>query len=457
MDVRARGPAPLLLSSLAFAAGCAGSYEPAARSDLAEVRRARAETDAGQRPDFDGSLNGYVAYAMARSPELEASFERWRASVLRIAPRRRPPEPVISYAYFVRSVETRVGPQQHRLSVMQSIPWPTRLTAGADAQAAAARAQQERFEAQALALAERVATAYWRLWLIHREHQLLLEQEAVLEALVEAVRARVEVGEATLADLGQIEVRLERMRDHREAHRLAREAARARLIALVGAPPGTEAPVADAPPAVELPAADEEVLLADALDHPRIAALEHMAEASVAQADAESAAALPTFGVGANWTIVGEGGAPMAQDNGKDAVMVSVSVSLPIWFGSYTDAEEAARAEAMAFRAEGESAEQAAAAELAEALASVRDSYRRVHLYRDTLLPQAETVYRSALGAYQTGGARITDVLLAVGELLDLQLEVQRDLARHATAWARLQHVVGHDVEHREPEEPADE
>ena len=31
------------------------------------------------------------------------------------------PEPTISYAYFIQSVETRVGPQRHRFSISQSI------------------------------------------------------------------------------------------------------------------------------------------------------------------------------------------------------------------------------------------------------------------------------------------------------------------------------------------------
>ncbi len=442
-----RGPRPLFVTSLALVAGCAGTYELAARGDFAEVRRPRAEGE--EMPELDGTLQAYVAAAMLQSPELAASYERWRAAVLRIAPRRRLPDPTIGYAYFVRSVETRVGPQQHRLSIMQSFPWPGRLTSGADAQAAMALAERQRFEALALAVAERVADAYWSLWRIHRAHQIQLEQEEVLEALVESVLVRVEVGSATLADLGQVQLRLERLRDHRAQHHLAMRTAGARLAAVIGAPPGTETPVAPAPPEVALPAAEPEALLAQALEHPRIDSYERMAEASEELADAESAAGLPSFTVGADWIVVGEAIAPDVQDSGKDAVMVSLSMSVPLWRGVYSDAEEAARAEAQALRAEAESAEQRAAAELTEALAAVRDSYRRVRLYRDTLLPQAETVYGSTLGGYQAGRAGMADALLAVRELLDLQLELERALADHGTAWARLDHVVGAEVERR--------
>ena len=39
------------------------------------------------------------------------------------------PELVLTYGGFIRSVETRVGPQRHRLGAMQWFPWPTRLNA----------------------------------------------------------------------------------------------------------------------------------------------------------------------------------------------------------------------------------------------------------------------------------------------------------------------------------------
>ncbi len=87
-------------------AGCSGTYESATKQDLATAATIVAEEDDGSlaaEPLLDGSLNSYVAFALARSPELRASFERWRAATMRISRARRIPEPVIKYSYFVRS------------------------------------------------------------------------------------------------------------------------------------------------------------------------------------------------------------------------------------------------------------------------------------------------------------------------------------------------------------------
>ena len=138
--------------------GCRGTYESATRDDLSTAAAVIAvEEDTMKEPSLDGSLSSYLAFALARSPELRASFERWRAATMRISKARRMPEPIVRYSYFVRSIETRVGPQQHKLSVLQAFPWPTALSKGADAASSKARAAQRRFDAKALVVQQAVA------------------------------------------------------------------------------------------------------------------------------------------------------------------------------------------------------------------------------------------------------------------------------------------------------------
>ena len=109
--------------------GCASTSPQLAR-DLRSVEAtlvdpmAQEDTSAGVAAEFDGTLGGYLAYAYAHSPALRASFETWRAATFRPDQERRLPEPTISYAVFVRSVETRVGPQRHRFGVTRTTVHP---------------------------------------------------------------------------------------------------------------------------------------------------------------------------------------------------------------------------------------------------------------------------------------------------------------------------------------------
>ena len=247
---RRPSPAALLLAVVMVGlTGCHGTYESVTKSELESAGSAiaREETEATP-PKLDGSLAAYVAYALAKSPELRGSFERWKAATMRISRARRMPEPVIKYSYFVRSVETRVGPQQHRLSLMQAFPWPTALSAGADAASSEARAAQRRFDAGALEVQRAVADAYWRLWLVEEEHRLTMEHDIVLETLAGTVRSRVRTGDASLADLNQVELGIARHHDHHGAHRETERVAAAELLRAIGATHAVERPpVTDAP------------------------------------------------------------------------------------------------------------------------------------------------------------------------------------------------------------------
>ena len=56
--------------------GCRGTYESVTRDELSTAASAMAsESEPAMEPALDGSLSSYVAHALARSPELRASFE----------------------------------------------------------------------------------------------------------------------------------------------------------------------------------------------------------------------------------------------------------------------------------------------------------------------------------------------------------------------------------------------
>lgn len=443
----------LAAALLTAASGCAGTYEGVVQEDLERAARTQAgEPDGGAAPaprpaDLGRGLDAYVAYAMARSPELSASFERWRAGVLRISRARRLPEPTLTYGFFIRNVETRVGPQRHRLSLQQTFPWPTKLIAGADAASAEARALERRFDAQALAIRRRVAEAYWRLWLIRKTREIQRGQLDVVRGLSESARALVATGRATLADLLQIDLSAARLEDMIEGLGEAERSAEADLIAAIGAPAGTRAPTPGAPPDPALPAESEAALRQVALDHPLIESFSLMSEARESAARSQEADGLPSFMVGLDWIETGEARMPGVTDSGKDALIVGVGLRVPLWQGSYSEAARAAQAEAAAQRAEGRAAADRAAAEVTAALAALRDAARRVRLHRSTLLPQAETAFTSVLGAYATGQSSVSAAMLAQRDLLELHIGLARARAEHAMAWARLEQVVGHTIE----------
>ena len=434
--------------------GCATATERRTRADLraieADLQALPASTEperAEAAPSFDGSLDAYLRYAYETSPALRASFEQWRAATYRPAQERRLPEPTITYAAFVRSVETRVGPQRHRLGATQWFPWPTKLTAGGRAAGLEAEAAQRQFEAHALEIADDVAAAFWRLWRVQRQREVLRDEVEILASLSEQIRVRVEVAAAELADLAQVDLMVSRARDRLAGLDELERIASARLVRVLGAPGGTATPVSTDETWVGELGEPVERLTADASRHPRVESLATLSDAAHERIREARADRAPSFGVGVDWILTGPSDAdPAPAGSGKDAVAVSLSLKVPLWARAYRAAEDEAEARSAAFRARAIDARNATAAQIREQAAKVDDDVRRVRVYETTLVPQAETTFESVLSSYAAGRTTVAELLLAERELIGLRDELFGAQADYATDIASLERAVGRRV-----------
>lgn len=459
---RRRVPLVLALSSCAaLVCGCAAAGERENREALAKAGQTLADLPQASEDDplgedwgdeaaaanFDGTPQAYVDYALEHHHGLRASWERWRAATHRIARERRLPMPTITYGLFIRQVETRVGPQRHKLGVRQRFPWPGQLTAGADAAAAQARAMQREFEAKALEVRARVLWAYWQLWLVRKTREVEREQLELYEGIAGVARGQLTVGNTTLADVQQIDLTRARLADQIDGLGERERQAEANLIATVAAPPRTEAPTLPAGPELAVPRDEEAKLRAALVDHPLLDRWQVRAEAADLRVKEARNARAPGFALGVDWIEVGPARAAGVPDSGKDAVMVSVGIEVPLWQGNYAEDQKAAEADAAAARAEWAAARDRAAAELDVSVAQIRDTARRAELYSHTLIPQAEGALESTLGGYATGKGDLAAILIAERQLLELRLGLLEVESKHAVAWAELERVVGRVVE----------
>jgi outer membrane protein TolC len=418
--------------------GCGSQIEKQSRADLDRVNEqlsssALVQRDEGEpAPDEElqtlGTLRSYVASAFANSPDLRASYEEWRAALERPAQARKFPELVLTYGGFIRAVETRVGPQRHRLGAMQWFPWPSRLTAGRDAAAYAA---------------------------VSKNQVVQQAQREVLMSLSQQVRARLESGRTGLSDLAQVDLSISRISDVIAGLQEAERSATAELVRVIGAEDGTPTPIRPErdPPLALLPESDESELKDAAIAHPRVAAMASMSEAADERARAAKGERGPSIGLGLDWIITGHAVDPSIADSGKDAVVGVVALKVPVSGGAYKAAQQQARAEGAMYRARERAARDRAVAELEQALANLRDAVRRVQLYETTLVPQAETTYSSTLDGYQSGRSSLAEVLIAEKDLLELALGLFQAHASYGVSWAELERVVGQPVPTRPDED----
>jgi cobalt-zinc-cadmium efflux system outer membrane protein len=126
----------------------------------------------------------------------------------------------------------------------------------------------------------------------------------------------------------------------------------------------------------------------------------------------------------------------------RDYYMASFSVTLP-----NRGRRKADLAQAEATR---DQANKQLEAEIQQRLAEVQDQYvvaqtsaEQLRIYKDGLIPQSNATFQSALAAYQANRQDFETLLSAFIDVLNLEIEYQRELAEHEVALARLEMLTG--------------
>ncbi len=419
-------------------AGFAAGAPPADRGQPGDRPAESVEIDA------DAELGDYLAYAALHSPKLEAAFNRWKAAVERVPQVSALPDPRLSYRYYIRAVETRVGPQRQGFGLSQTFPWIGKLELRGDAAAQAARAERHRYEAERLKLFRRVKDAYYEYAWLDQAARITRRNLDLLTQIEQVARQAYEGDRASYADVIRAQVEHGKLSDRLESLEDLRGPIAARLNAALNRPPG--APLGNVRPddagSVEL---DDQRLAARLEEHnPELAALAREAERAEREVDLARKAYFPDVTLGVDYIDTGDSiGGRHPDDDGKDPVVAMASINLPIWWDKLAAGVREAKRRRAAVVSERRQRANDLQAELKMALYDYRDAKRKIGLYRDTLIPQARQALESSRTAFSAGKAAFADAVDAERVLLEFELSYERARADRAQALARIEELLG--------------
>lgn len=451
---------------LLLVAGCAGS-EPAPPRDPSAgsvfprppVESSAAPTEGAASPAAASSLgpgstaDDYVRAALLRNPGVEAAFQSWRAAADRGAQVGSLPDPRLTFGYFVEEIQTRTGPQEYRVGVQQSFPWPGTLGDREAAADARATAEWRRFEAAQWYTAERVLRALHDLRYLDRAIAITAENLELLRSFEVAVRARYRVGTGSHPDLIRVQVELGQLEDRLAQLRALRPATIAALNAVLDRPPGTPVErVPDIPERVATTSPDQLIEAARATS-PELLALDGEIEATRLDESAARRGGYPDFSLGLDYIFTGSADAPGTRGSGDDPILVTLGLELPFGRGRI----DAGVRESVARRSAAVHRRSEVENRLAHAIHRVwfehTDADRRVRLHEEGLIPKSEESLRASLAGFRAGNTSFLDLLDTERTLLEFSIAAERARAERDTALARLRTLVGGPVPTRGPED----
>lgn len=403
--------------------------------------------------DENAPGDAYVLYALANSPKVEAAVQRWRAAAARTDQVGVLPDPRFDMGFFLEEVETRTGPQRARFGLSQTFPWPGVLSGREDRASIEARAAWREVETARLEVTEDVVTALHELAYLDASVRITREMLSLLESFEESARARYRVGSGSHPALVRVQVELGRMEDRLAELSAMRSTYEAELNAALNRPSGAEVPSLGRLPG-RIVEPDVAALTETARSmNPALLTLDERIEAARAGESVAKAEGMPDLTVGLDYIVTGEAVTTGLPDSGNDPVLLRFGITLPISREKYDALEREATSNRLAISGERTQLANTIASRVRRAHFEHTDAHRRVVLYETTLIPKAEESLESTLGAFRAGEASFLDLLDTERTLLEFSLALERARADRGAAMARLERLVGTDVQTRRADE----
>lgn len=438
------------MTGLAALALVFGGHSPAradgarGRADsLAAVYAAPAAADLGPHPRLDD----YLRVAARRSPTLRTAFYRWQAALENAGYVGAPPEPSVSYAYFVESIETRLGPQNQRFTLRQAFPWFGTLGAQKDMAEDGAQAAYHQFESERLKLFYQVKVAYFDYYYLGREIDITRDNLELLRFWESVARAKYRVALKQHPDVIKAQVELVKLDDRLSTMETMIAPVSTRLRAALDLGDTIALPIPDSV-AVDEMAIDREAVLASAMvGNADLKMLESLIDKARSGERLAGKALLPAFSVGVDYIDTGPAVMPGVADSGKDAWNVNVGLTVPIWFGANRARKAEAAARLRSAQNDYGRARNDVRNLVERSVFEYSDARRKTQLYRDGLIPKAQQALNASYAAYQAGEADFLNVLDAQRELLGFQLLFERARSNLAIAKAQIEMITGMEIE----------
>ncbi len=386
------------------------------------------------------SLDELLTWGIERHPAMQARLATVRRASARTDAAGALPSPRIGLTPLGEMAQTASGEVTLMASISQHIPAPGSLSAQVASNAAEVRSAEAHAQQEAATIAYRIRRAWWQKSYAEAGSTITNEQLALLQQVRDAMLARVQAGTGKQSDILRIGIEIERVKtmQHSWQERLHNALAELRTALSITA----ETPL---PALLNTGATQYKVgqLVALARIH-RGDVLRNQAHRQKAEALAAAAAARrrPDFTTSLSYNMVDDENL-MGPTSGDDQWWFGVSMSVPLWFGSYAASDREAAAAKQEARFEAEAIDNRIQRDIATAMSTWHSTRAQIALYDDGLLAQAQAAFDAENSHYSNGSSSYTDVIATWKQVLSLHLSyhaLKRDVG---LAEADLLHAAG--------------
>lgn len=386
-------------------------------------------------------LNDYLVQAAENNPGLQMKFNEYMAS-LEVAPQVKAlPDPQIAFAYFIQPVETRVGPQEFKISASQMFPWFGTLKAKENVAIQSAKAKYEQFQEAKSKLFNDVRANYFNIYFNQKAIRITKENIDLLNTFKNLATIKVEAGMVSAVDEYRIQMEIGDLENQLALLKENQYVLEVMFYNLLNSENFQAIDVPDNLGDSGLSLTKDEILDSLSMNNHQLLSLSLQEEALVYRKELAKKVGKPSFSIGVDYTFVGEGSSN--QFAGTDAfIFPKIGITIPLYRNKYK-----AMVNEIVYLQEAKNYEKINKENLLETLfenvwKDFQDSERRVSLYK-TQLNLAEISLKLLETDYTTGNKNFEEMLRMERKLLKYNLELEKAKADKQAAISFITYLMG--------------
>jgi cobalt-zinc-cadmium efflux system outer membrane protein len=378
-------------------------------------------------------LEDYLQYASLNNANLKARFEEWRAALEEIPQAKALPDPQVSYEYWAQQSDLQM---KQTFGIMQMFPLFGKIGARTEAATKEASAAQQKYQAARLSLFKEVKEGFYEFAYLANAIEIAKENLELLRHFEEVARTKYIAAETGQPDVIRAQVELAKMEYVLQSLEPLRKPIVSKLLKALTLPEDANLSLPKVEEFNAVPLDYERLVNILRQKNPELAGLDFEVMAAKSRIELAKKNFYPDIGVGV-----------MLEDmdgrGSRDGVAMVFQMNLPLWRDSYSAGKRQAQALAISKEQEKIDTENTLLVKAAQSYYDYNDSIRRIHLYRDTLMPKGKELLQASETAYRAGTVDFLSLIDSQRLLLDYYLSYQRALADNRQKLAELEMLVG--------------
>ncbi|MEN8154586.1 MAG: TolC family protein [Acidobacteriota bacterium] len=391
----------------------------------------------------DSELKDYLAYSALKNPGLEAAFNKWKASVEKITRVKVLPDALISFSYYIKEIETKTGPQEQKLGILQKFPWFGKLGLKSDAAGKTADAFKQIFEQKKLNVFFKVKKSYYEYYYISRAFEVIKKNIHLLRNLEEVVRTKYSTGETSHSSLIRIQIELDKLQDRLSTFSYLKRPLRTLFNSALNRPFDSKIFLPERMKGKFVKIGHQLLTKWIKEANPGLKAAEKIIEREKIGIKLAKKNYFPDLSLGLDYIFTGESDVTGVPDSGKNPLIARISFNLPFHFGKLRSSVREAAARFRSVKKEKEEKENSLLSKMDMVYFKLRDQGRKISLYGDTLIPKSKLALEVTRSAFTSGKVEFIDMIDSLRTLFDLELLFERAKTSYLQHIAELEMMTG--------------